>query len=438
LAVLCGCGFQGTEEPKPAKAPEASATPSQGSVLGRSAMELLSAAAAAEKESRFDDAAQLRRQLRALLAEEHGANHWLVVNCDLAIDGDERLARLDADGRAAMQRFKVLEQQTAQFVRQGSLSGALESIRQAQPIATQIFGPRGGLTLRLHLTAGQLAADLGRWEDARKDFEAALQIASQIFPSPHPDWELAYSQCGIANRECGRTDEAIEQLLEARGMAEQIGGRDASWAMRTHELGVTLHRAGRREDALQELQLAEQIRRSLLGDQHPIIAESLVSQAAVLMELGNWSAASDLLLAAEPITAAQSSSTSLWTDVQLHLATICSSQRDFAAAAEYLEKALEALDRKSGRWSLGYAHVGYRLGMCRGFLRQFDAAEPLFRHALDVQRNLLGIDHEQTRKTLRALSELLARTGREGEADAVLGEHTYTAGNLPQTSDQKP
>ena len=428
IVLLAGCsGYSSTNE-----AENGAVTSGPIIAMGKSAplsqevSDLVTAASKAETESRFAEAASLRREIQQKLAAQYGPEHWLVANCDLAIAADERLAKLGPEELALVSELRELEQQAARFTQSGSVRRALDCVNRARPIADRVFGSSAALPLRLQIMAGQMSQQLGRWEAAKQEYEQAAALAQQMFSMPHPDLENALYQCGLVERQLGALDRSVELLSKAQKLCEQLAGRDATFAARTHELAVTLHRVGKLDDALRELAVAERIRRTELGEQHPLVAESLVNQAVVLMDQKKWPAARDKLLAAETICAASPSAENLRQDVRLHLATIDVVQNDFASAALQLQTALDAIEAQSGRWSPQYAHVAYRLAMSLSFQSDFQQAEPLFRHALSVQRNLLGPSHDQTHKTLQALAKLLERTERVAEAKSLLLEFAYT------------
>ena len=428
LIFLAGCS--GSTPTKEAESVSGSSGPivavGKTTPLSQDVADLVTAASTAETESRFAEAASMRREIRQQLAAQYGPVHWLVANCDLAIAADDRLAKLSPDELALVAELRELEQQSVRLTQSGTTRRALACINKARPIAARVFGTDAVLPLRLQIMAGQMSQQLGQWELAKQEFEQAAAQAQKMFSMPHPDLENALYQCGLVERQLGALDRSIDLLIKAQKMSEQLGGRDATFAARTHELAVTLHRAGKQDDALRELAVAERIRRTELGDQHPLVAESLVNQAVVLMDQKKWPAAREKLLAAETICAASSSAEKLRQDVRLHLATIGVVQQDFAEAARQLQTALKAIEAQSGRWSPQYAHVAYRLAMSLSFQSDFQQAEPLFRHALSVQRNLLGPSHDQTHKTLQALAKLLERTERVAEAKSLLLEFAYT------------
>jgi tetratricopeptide (TPR) repeat protein len=354
----------------------------------------------------------------------------------LAIASDERMAELVDSDKADLRKLSDLQQQAAGYAKRGATRQALECIGQARTIAERLFGPLAILPLRLQLASGQSNEQLGRWDEAKQDFAQVAERARKMFASPHPDLEAALFHGGIIERQLGNLDRAIELLTQSKEMTEKLYGRHAAFAARSNDLAVALHRGGRNEEALRELALAEDLRRSQLGGQHPLVAECLLNQGAVLIDQQNWKAARDKLQAAENICDANSGAVALGHEVRQQLATLDVIEKDFASAARRLTKALETEAKQSNRYSPQYASLAYRLALSLAFQRDFKQAEPLLRHALSVQRNLLGPSHDQTQKTLQALAQLLERTERAAEAKTLREQNSYTVAQDPGETSQ--
>lgn len=436
LLLLAGCGGPNSEKGSTSAAADNAARPSSAAPIDSRTAEWLRSASQAELEFRFADAATIWRKIRDAVIAEQGTGHWQVANCDQAIATAERLATIGPEQRADLERLRALEQAATRNSQSGAYRRALENVQQAQPLAKKAFGDTATIPLRLHFMAGQLAVQLSEWELAKSELELAHNMATDLFAPPHPDLENANYQLGLVERQLGGIDRSVELLLRAQQMTESLVGRDATYAARSRELGVSLHRAGRLDEALAQFTIAEQVAQSLLGPQHTLVAESLLNQAVVLIDLKRWDEAQAKLTSAEAIVQATAPAASLLQDIWRHQATISVVRQDFAAAAQQLERALQSIEEKSGRLNSDYAHVAYRLAMCLSFQRKFEPAEPLFRHALEVQGNVLGRGHDQTRKTLQALATLLQRTERPAEAQSLLKQYSYTGSDSTSETSQ--
>jgi hypothetical protein len=417
LALLAGCGDRSPDAGL-ATAPAPSSQVADAGAPEHLA-DLVRAAGEAEFAKDFVEAARIRREIREVLVAEHGAGHWIVANCELAIAGDERLASLDEKSRLVLAQLRELERQTGGFMQAGALRRAQQCIDQAKPLAANVFGGQSPLALRLHLMAGNVAQQLWQWEAAGREFEQAAQLAAELFPMPHPDRENALYQRGMVERQLGNFGRSSELIAEARQLNELLTGRKAAFAQRTYELGVSRHREGKLDEALRELMLAQQIRSREFGPSHPLVAECLVAQAVVLIDQQQPSEARNQLAAAMSICESKPHAADLMQEARLQFATACTLEQDFAAAATQLQAALETSERRAGRWSPQYAQLAYRLGMSWAFQANYAKAEPLFRHALSVQNSLLGKEHEQTKKTEHALAELLRQARREEAGETL-------------------
>lgn len=145
-----------------------------------------------------------RAALESLLENAEAPRYlWLEV-------GRARLLTDDVEGgRQALQRF-------------------LESLDEGEASEAQVA---------VHLTLARLADEAGRFEEAMKDFEAAVQTL--------PDDYRPYLAMGAFLRDKGHGGEALEVLKTARDLSE---GHAADWRL-LEELGLASDLAGRADDA---------------------------------------------------------------------------------------------------------------------------------------------------------------------------------------------
>lgn len=389
----------------------------------------------AESERRFSDAAAIWRQIRQRLSQRLGAQHWQVANCDMAIHADERLAALTADERLLLEELRTIEAQVARQSQAGAYRRALESIGQAHPLAARLFGEKSLIPVRLRLMASELAQQIKEWAVAESELEEALRLAERLIAPPHPDLETICFQLGVVAREQDDLKQSIEWLQRSRDMSDALNAAAEIRAERANELGVSLYHAARTPDAIREFSAAEKLWRETNENPPFRLAECLVNQAVALMAGQQWSNAEAKLIEAENLLASESREVRTRQDIWLHLATVHVTRQEFSQATKRLRLALDAEERTTGKLQPHYAHIAYRLGMCLAFQREFEAAEPLLRHALDVQGNLLGRSHADTRRTVQALSMLLERTERSAEAQELMKRFAYTSGDAtPSTS----
>lgn len=148
-------------------------------------------------------------------------------------------------------------------------------------------------------------------------------------------------------------------------------------------LGVAFNDVGRTDEALQMLDKALQLRKAMVGKDHPSIAECMNNLGAIYF-----------------------------------------GRQAYQKSAEYYEQALELLTNASGSEEGPYIGLCYyNIGLCRGHLGEGPAAFQALRKALTIAENALGKDHPQVRliqdtidEAKRSASEAPKPPGDESQA----------------------
>ncbi len=381
---------------------------------------LIKTAHDAETGSQFAEAASQWQRIRQKLVSVHDEHHWQVVNCDMAMTTDQTLAAMTAQDLQRYSELLKLDQQAERQAMTGALRNALGLVKQAKPLARQLFGPLGSVPLSLQLKAAQLALRLNDLDAAFDELQDYVDKAHQVYTASHPDLESALFDLGSIEHRRGHNGRAVVYLDESLRMAKQLyGQRDLAVARRANDLGVALHAEGRFDESLAALAEAESIRRGLAGENLSLVAECVLNQAAVYIDQQDWQTARQKYEAILQMNDKAEIASAIVQEARSRLASIFTVQKDFSHAAELLQQVLDSIDASSGDLNPEYAAYAYRLGMNLGFQKKFTEAESVLRHALTVQTNLIGGASPEARKSATALIAVLQRLDRADEANQI-------------------
>jgi CHAT domain-containing protein/tetratricopeptide (TPR) repeat protein len=176
----------------------------------------------------------------------------------------------------------------------------------------------------------------------------------------------------------------------------------------------------------QTLQALE-IRRRVLGEEHPDFAASLSSLAELYRSMGNYEAAEPLYLQALEIRRRVLGEEHPDFAASLNnLAELYRSIGNYAAAEPLYLQALEIRRRVLGEEHPAFATSLNNLATLYYSIGKYGAAEPLYRQVLEIERRVLGEEHPAFATSLNNLATLCAATGRLGEAYSCFVSCSHT------------
>jgi len=156
---------------------------------------------------------------------------------------------------------------------------------------------------------------------------------------------------------------------------------------------AALVRQGQYDDALSPIARARDLRESILGPDHPLVADSLRALAEVHDNKGRYKEAEPLSLRALAIR--QKALGSDHEDVAESLGDLgllFYQKGDFAQAESYLRRALAMFERALGSGHPSVAAILGSLGKMYVDRGEYDKAESAFHRALEIQERTLGPD----------------------------------------------
>jgi CHAT domain-containing protein/Tfp pilus assembly protein PilF len=222
-------------------------------------------------------------------------------------------------------------------------------------------------------------------------------------------------------------DEYAEGLQLARCWYDlvraSLGDLHVQTAAAQHARGIGLLGLGRLEAASGALDSALAVRRELLGEEDPAVAQSLHGLARLSWRRGDVPAAESYMRRALAIARNTLGEDHLDTAQYMYgLGVSLMQQGDYAAAEPFLRRAL-AIHR--ALLPPGHSRVANNLdGLAVLLKRRGDdgAAEPLYREALAIHSRRLPIAHKDVARCLSNLAGVLCDMRRYEEAEPLLRE----------------
>jgi serine/threonine-protein kinase len=382
----------------------------------------------------FDRSQALARQAFALARQNQGAYS------DDAVKSGELLAVLELDQLHYDQAERLLR----------------------ELIATQQKAHKGEdpQTARLMAWLGQCLS----WADKDDAAIAVLRQTLAIDRKNGPDQGSdTRNYLGEVLKRKGNLEEAKQLFQESVEINRRTRPGSASYAVSLHNMATTLIDAGDIFGAERELREVLEIRRRILGSQHPDLTGTLNNLGRVLLRQGNWNAAEpyfkealdidlhtrgpnhpyrfvpmhslDLVLEAKGnfhearadlehilaiITndntavswdASQVVSTLGWLDFE---------QGDYAAAEQRARAAMELRRKLGGDETPLFAASLMQVAMTRLYQRDANSAEPLLRQAVEIRRTRLGAGHPDIAAAEVWLGEALVVKKHPAQAEPIL------------------
>ena len=271
---------------------------------------------------------------------------------------------------------------------------------------------------RLLHTLADVQLRLGEFASGRQLATEALELRERGLAADHPDVIASLELLGNLERRAGALDEASPRLERVLAAAKRSGDRhDVSNAL--NSLANLRWRQDRLDEAESLHREALEIRRSL--DDPSATAASLNNLGVLLWSQDRFSEAEEVLREAlasyESLLGADHPRVA---DTLGNLGLILFDQGRYDDAAANQERALATRERSLGPNHPETASALHNLALALGRLDRLTESEDAYRRALDIRLEALGASHRDTRATVRNLAALLRRNGRSGEADELV------------------
>jgi tetratricopeptide (TPR) repeat protein len=339
------------------------------------------------------------------------------------------------------ERAIELHSQAGELESRGELTAAEAACREALTIFEREEGPDSALTAQVLLTLAGILERQGRFQEAALSADRTARILESLLPRLEGDYGKlilvhALGLHGTALRQMGEYDAAEKPLKRAVDLAEELPSypdelvgalnnlgvlcKFAGWFERgeafytralglavdafgeKHEICATLlhniggleHARGEFQEAEEPLRTAWQIRRELLGEDHPDTLGDSVAYAAVLDGLERYDESLPIYQRALQLYESKFGPDHYEVAATLHnLAVVEQARGNVEQALEYCERSLSLKQRILGSQHPETALSGMSLGAMLLASGDPDGARHYLTQALMVFRSTLAADH---------------------------------------------
>ena len=256
--------------------------------------------------------------------------------------------------------------------------------------------------------------------------QGARRIETELADQPLVQAQLMATTGGIFTQlgELDRAEPLLRRSLELRSAHE---GRESLAAAESEALLAILHTARIREpEAEPLLRHALAVRERLLGNGHPLVAETLTHLAGLTMHLKNEEMEALLRRARSIQVRARGPDHPDVATADELMATLFWKMGRYREMEPLYQRALSIRERAQGPDHPAIGATMQGLGSVYLRLREFAKSEPALLRALAIRERALGPDHHDTAWTVNTLGALYDQWGRADRAEPLYVRYLRT------------
>ena len=280
------------------------------------------------------------------------------------------------------------------------------------PILVSLYASMG----RIYYWRLQEGKDLGYQREqalAIEYFSKAIELEKEL--GLEADLATNLNNLAVLYKSQGRYSEAEPLYLQALELRKRLLGEDhPDVATSLNNLAVLYNSQGRYSESETLFLQALELRKRLLGEDHPYVATSLNNLASVYNKQGRYSEAEALLLQALELRKRLVGEDHPDVATSLNnLAVLYNSQGRYSESETLFLQALELRKRLLGEDHPDVATSLNNLAVLYKSQGRYSEAEPLFLQALELAERVLGVNHPNTvifRKNLASLQAKMVET----------------------------
>lgn len=370
----------------------------------------------------FADAATTWAQVERLLVGQFGSESWQTVNARIAGETASIEAGFDDEKIQKLRKVFQKQQEIGSSLRESDLQTAMKLSAESSQLTEELFGAESFMMGKQLMQLARMYQQIGRFELASSEFKHAAMILQKFLGDQHPDLEICYAYLGEVFAAQGNVEQAIAHHSKATEISGKVWGEDSlRFAARANELGVAFHRNRQYDTAIKVLRTAEAIRRGRLSETHPQVAHSLTNLGVVYLDSDEKALAEKCLQESHDIFRKHyGDNHGLTADCKSKLATVKMLVQKPDEAEVLLTQLINLVQDNSN--PVAVATLQYRLAIALSRQGKYSRAEPLFKSALELQKENFGSTHQATVSTMKAYALLLKQSKREGEAEQMYSE----------------
>lgn len=259
----------------------------------------------------------------------------------------------------------------------------------------------------------------GEFREAEQTAREAIVADGEMEPEVLASFQLTLSQLVANNAPTFEAEALVREVLAYHRKMGDTGGRDGALTLGIFAALVRVR--GDLDEAERLIRDAIEIHRTVRGDLHPETVGLRLELALIHRDRGELDIAESILREVVRFRSELLGESHRDTiDGQVCLASVLRARGDSHAALPVLENALVHYREKFGVDNIYTARVEAQLATVMAAMGKPES-EPLFRHALRVQREVLG-ERAETATSLQDLGVFLMDQGRASEGEVVLQE----------------
>jgi tetratricopeptide (TPR) repeat protein len=296
------------------------------------------------------------------------------------------------------------------------LALASRALSILEPIVHLIEGEDGEV-LRLASLArlGTFYRELGRYSEAEPILKRALSLSEATFGEEHAQTADARGNLAVLYKYTANFDEAEALYRRALAVTEgaytRSGGEERAMALATlyHNFGGLFHAKGEYERGEPYARKAYELRRSALGEEHPVTLADGAALAGILDGLERYEESEGLYLRA--LAGFEARYGPVHYEIAVNLNNLGMVRRATGRLAEAEEMLRRALAVKERLFSAEHPDVAISAGNLAALLRdlgRLEEAEELARRAVTICEARLSAEHPNALACRELLEEIVA------------------------------
>jgi len=261
----------------------------------------------------------------------------------------------------------------------------------------------------------------GKYDEAQRYFEGALEIRERMLGPDHPDVSLTINSLATIYYYKGEYSKAEPLYQRSLAIREKsLGPEHPDVAASLNNLALIYAVRGDHAKAEPLYQRALAIREQSLGTEHLDVANSLNNLALIYAARSDYAKAEPLYQRALAIR--EKSLGPEHPDVAAslnYLAGLYAARSDYAKAEPLQQRALDIREKSLGPDHPFVADSLNNLALIYSDLGDYVKAEPLYQRALAVREKSLGLEHPDVAGSLTNLANLYSDLGNYAKAEPL-------------------
>jgi len=291
-------------------------------------------------------------------------------------------------------------------------------------ISRRVLGEDHPDTLNSMNLLGLIYYDEGRYGEAEPLLVRGLELSRRVLGEEHPDTLNFMNNLGLMYNEQGRYDEAEPLFMQAIALKQRVFGEEHPNTMvSVNNLGLLFRNQGRYDEAEPLLLRTLDVERRLLSEEHDYTLHTMNDLAGVYRDQGRYDEAEQLFVRTLELRRRVLGEDNSDTQISMKdLAGLYRNQGRYGEAESLFTSAI-ALARESlpeGQWRMG--DFLYEQGLCLTDMDRYSEAEAALIEANEIFVAALGVEHNRTTRTIKALVELYDAWGKLGKANQWLAK----------------